>query len=871
MSSDKGKKHGIQQCESPYFCQYPIVWILTYNDAMTVELDLNFLPFHRIAGKDWPSLPGLLTSAPTRRVARGREGDHLFIYLSLSGNTSFSSDEYTKLVDKMSVVFYETPGSLTSAMRTAADTLNQSLLNRNLSTTGRGQYIVGRLVLGVLRSRYLVLVQSGPTHIFLVGRDEVQHLHDPELSGRGLGFSQTTPLYFSQLDLHPGELLVISPQLPDGWEPALLSERGVTTLEALQRKLQAIQNENINAVVIQVLSGRDGLKMLSPSRFESVFPPPAAVPEEPPASMLPPEPGVEKAMDYLRYQEEQDKQVQPSQIEPVAMSSSGLDDPLITETFNQDLGSNPALEPARQPSRFSQLISASPLEEKLPVGEAESSMPAEPELEEFSSIEASPEDAYEPDQSVELPEIQRKDSTRRTAFMGKMLTGVQGVRRFGQTINTGFQTLLKRMLPGLPEDRSPLMQGSTMAFIAVIVPLMVVVIASTVYMRFGRTAQYDENYKQAINEAVGAIGQSDPAIVQRAWESALFYLDKAEQYQVTQNSSALRHQAQSALDAMDLIIRLDFRPAIYGGLAKTVQVGQMAATETDLYMLNIVQGNILRASMSSNGYMVDANFKCGPGSYKSIDELNGGSSDVGSIVDIVALPRVNPFDATLIGMDTTGTLIICAPNTEPRTWKLEEPDIRWKNPLGFALSIDDYSVYVLDPGGNAVWVYGLDNGTKIYGKPEPFFSEKFVPANMNQAVDISVSGTDLYLLFSDGHVTNCLPGMGDVIPIRCNDPETITDTRSGHQSGPVLSDAQLTEMTFTSPPDPSLYVLAPDKAAIYRFSPRPEALFLQNQFRAAIGQERTMFTSPVSAIAISPNRFIFLCVGNQVYYTMDVP
>jgi hypothetical protein len=838
---------------------------------MTVELDLNFLPFHRIAGKDWPSLPGLVTAAPSRRAARGREGDHLFIYLSLSGNTSFSSDEYTKLTEKMTGVFYETPGSLTSAMRSAADSLNQALLNRNLSTTGRGQYIVGRLVLGVLRSRYLVLVQSGPTHLFLLGRDEVQHLHDPELSGRGLGFSQTTPLYFSQLDLHPGELLVACPQLPDGWEPALLAERGVTTLEALQRKLQAIQNENINAIVIQVQTGKDGLKMLDPSRFDSVFPPPS-ISQQPPASMLPPDPDVEQVMHVLHDQDEQSGQIQPTPLTPPYVPVSSLepiyveDEPPIQETA-------PVLdaEPVRQPSRFSQLLNASHLEEKVPLVEEGSSTLNAPELEEPPSSQVIQEEEFVSEYGTELPEIKRRDPVRRAAVAGKVLTGVQGVRRFGETLNTGFQTLLRRTLPGHPEDHSPIMQGSTMAFIAVIVPLMVVVIASTVYMRFGRSAQYDQNYKQAINEAVGVIGQSDPAIVQRAWESALYYLDKAEQYQVTQNSSALRHQAQSALDAMDLIIRLDFRPAIYGGLARTVQVGHMAATETDLYMLNTAQGNILRASMSSNGYMVDANFKCGPGNYKSIDETNGGSFDVGTILDLVALPRVNPFNVTLMAMDNTGTLIFCAPNTEPHAWKLEEPDIRWKSPLGFALGMDDYSIYVLDSAGNAVWVYALDNGTKVFGQPEPFFSEKFVPANMSQAVDIAVTGTDLYLLFSDGHVTNCLPGMGDVVPIRCNDPETITDSRSGHQSGPVLSDAKLTEMNFTTPPDPSLYMLAPDKAAIYRFSPRPEALFLQNQFRAAVGQERTMFTAPISSMAISPNRYIFLCVGNQVYYAMDVP
>lgn len=838
---------------------------------MTVELDLNFLPFHRIAGKDWPSLPGLVAAAPSRRAARGREGDHLFIYLSLSGNTPFSSDEYTKLTDKMTGVFYETPGSLTSAMRSAADSLNQALLNRNLSTTGRGQYIVGRLVLGVLRSRYLVLVQSGPTHLFLLGRDEVQHLHDPELSGRGLGFSQTTPLYFSQLDLHPGELLVACPQLPDGWEPALLAERGVTSLEALQRKLQAIQNENINAIVIQVQDGKDGLKMLDPSRFDSVFPP-ASVSQQPPLSMLPPDPGVDQAMQDLHAQEEQDIQFQAPPVISTPGPIASLESIYMEEEPPvQNTASVPDVEPVRQPSRFSQLLNASPLEEDTPPAEEEPSNLNMSELNEFPSSPVSQESEFNSDAETELPEIKRRDPERRAAVAGKVLTGVQNVRRFGETMKTSFQTLLRRTLPGHPEDHSPIMQGSTMAFIAVIVPLMVVVIASTVYMRFGRSAQYDQNYKQAINEAVGAIGQSDPAIVQRAWESALYYLDKAEQYQVTQNSSALRHQAQSALDAMDLIIRLDFRPAIYGGLARTVQVGHMAATETDLYILNTAQGNILRASMSSSGYMVDANFKCGPGNYRSMDDVNGGSFDVSAILDLVALPRVNPFDATLMGMDNTGTLIFCAPNTEPHAWKLEEPDIRWKTPLGFALGMDDYSVYVLDSAGNAVWVYALDKGTNVFDQPEPFFSEKFVPANMSQAVDIAVAGTDLYLLFSDGHVTNCQPGMGDVVPIRCNDPETITDTRSGHQSGPVLSDAQLTEMHFTSPPDPSLYMLAPDKAAIYRFSPRPEALFLQNQFRAAVGQERTMFTSRLSSMTISPNRYIFLSVGNQVYYAMDVP
>ena len=99
----------------------------------------------------------------------------------------------------------------------------------------------------------------------------------------------------------------------------------------------------------------------------------------------------------------------------------------------------------------------------------------------------------------------------------------------------------------------------------------------------------------------------------------------------------------------------------------------------------------------------------------------------------------------------------------------------------------------------------------------------------------------------------------------------MTDKRSGYQSGIVLSDASFTELSFTTPPDPSVYLLAPVTAAVYRFSPRPDTLFLQNQFRATAEQDKALFSSPITSMAISPNRSIFLCSGSQVYFSTDIP
>ena len=140
--------------------------------------DLNLLPIYRIKGQEWPQFPGLLVMEPPRRVARGREEDRLVIYLTFSGNDPLSFNEYNQTTSQMAGRFYQTSGSLTHAIRTVAETLNQSLVDRNLRTTGKGQYIIGRLILGVLRASQFVFAQCGPTHVFHLSGREAQHVHD---------------------------------------------------------------------------------------------------------------------------------------------------------------------------------------------------------------------------------------------------------------------------------------------------------------------------------------------------------------------------------------------------------------------------------------------------------------------------------------------------------------------------------------------------------------------------------------------------------------------------------------------------------------------------------------------------------------------
>lgn len=804
---------------------------------MTAEIDLNLLPFYRIKGQELQQLPGLLAATPPKRTARGRADDRLLIYLTISGNTPISSSEYNQTMAQMSRCFYKTPGSATKAVRATAQWLNHFLLNRNLGTTGKGQYIVGRLVVGVLRGTQFVFAQCGPTHVFHLTSGETRQIHDAQIAGHGLGIGQATPIYLEQVDLHPGDLLVLCSDLPEGWDTALLGEHS-TSPELLHRKLLSINSNDLNAVLLQSQDGKGNLNILKwahPAE-KRIFP-------ETPGTV----PGPSTATNLSRSA--------PS-IQPTSQVES----------------EHPA-------SRFTRLIagvepgSSTASTEFVPAQRIESPSGAAGQPVQNASVQAIPSPTaggarpaiqrsrfISPRTTTDIPEIRRPASRRRQNTFRGIAKMIQGVRGSTQKFSNGLKKFLPFLLPG-PNEGSE-MTGSSMALLAIVIPVIIVAIAGTVYVQYGRTEQYKQNYDMALTQAAQARGQTDPTDVRRAWDSTIYYLNQAEKSEKTQDSINLRQEAETALDNMDGILRLDFRPAITGGLSRTTQISQIAATDTDLYLLDASSGSIMRATLTNQSYEVDANFKCEPGTY--------GTTVVDALIGLETLPMSNIYNARVIAMDAKGTLLYCG-LSDPVAVALVSPQLGWHKISAFSLDSDGKNLYVLDTGGNAVWKY-IGNFGQFPDPPIMFFGEQ-VPQDMSLAIALAANIGDLYLLFQDGHVTSCSLTSIDVVPMRCSDPVTFKDTRPERQSGPKINDAIFTQMTFASAPDPSLYMLEPLTRAVYRFSPRPDSLELRGQFRATIDQEQnnTLFSGPATAMAISPNRYMFFSVGNQVFFATDVP
>mgnify|MGYP007012350220 FL=1 len=72
------------------------------------------------------------------------------------------------------------------------------------------------------------------------------------------------------------------------------------------------------------------------------------------------------------------------------------------------------------------------------------------------------------------------------------------------------------------------------------------------------------------------------------------------------------------------------------------------------------------------------------------------------------------------------------------------------------------------------------------------------------------------------------------------------------------------QLSYSPPPDPSIYYLEPELGELYQFSLR---LNLNRMLRAA-GNSGVLPNKPVTAFDVSSNRQVFLAYGNELFYAI---
>jgi hypothetical protein len=835
-------------------------------------LDLNILPIHRNNGQESAEIPGLLAVTPPRKTARGREQCSLVLYLTLAGNAGFTNAEIRQLTSEASMLFYQSTGSLTFAMRNVANDINSKLLARNLSTSGQGQHALGLLALAAIRENQCTLLLSGPTHAVWVTDGQSRHFHDPALSGKGLGSGQSISTYLSQVELRPQDLLVLCAIFPRDWEADLLNERPPASLDASYRKLTFTKGD-LNAVLIQAQSGHGTLTLLrhdvSAARHASHQAVPSAVVAPSSAQTqqqgIPP---VKEAVAPPAVESQTNEQPEPpsADTEP-AISEKELDSLAdfaahmvqpsayaippqpggLTPVPNEEANSNgergfPASIPRAKP--VEQEVPA----EEISVVEKETSVEEEP---------VKPVSRAKPKKRLFRPDA-HAEATRQMAKV--MVVGLRSGRWVNERLRTALGKFVPRLLPSGDGTQPLVIPTYLLIIIAVVIPVVVVTMASVVYFRLGQSIQFDELYGQALNARAQAVSETDPARQRDAWQRVLNSLNQADEYRVTDESNMLRNEAQSNLDSLMGVLRLEFVPAFpngVGGSSSTV-ISRMAASESDLYMLTAPEGKILHAAFTGRSLELDNAFNCQPGTYAGYQ--------VGTLIDMLALPKVNALGATVLGIDGNGNLLYCAPDQVPQALPLPSlPNTNWGKITAFAL--DNDNLYVLDAQSRAVWVFPGQSSSFI-DTPYFYFGNE-IPVSIDSAIDLAVSNDDLYMLHADGHLSTCTFSRISDAPTRCQDPAPRVDNYPAHRDVDVFKLTHFTQMTLTNPPNSVILLLDSPNQSVFRFSPR--SFELQNQVNGFTGEANPFQRGSVTAMAVSPNYVLYLAIGDQVYFATNLP
>lgn len=784
---------------------------------MTTPLDINLLPVARYAGRDYPELLCLYASEPPRRRARGRDADRLALYLAMAGNAPLPPGKQDQALADLAKLYYETPGSVTAGLRRVAEELNKALLERNLLLASSSRQGLGILIQLAMRQSQVTLAISGPAQAFLISSDQTQRFADAEMAQRGLGQSRETPLSLYQITLQANDTLILAAQSAPEWQPSMLASLYGQGPESLRRKLFSPSVTDVNAVIVQARPGKGKIN-LPKSVKPSPQPSPGTTPSAPTAPM--PQSSVKAPASAM-----------PKPAAPVGAPVGASAGQIIEQppTPIQAASEEQQAAPIREPLAATS-VTPEAIEAASPAAEARPN----------STVAADHETPTAGNQESVIAPPKRRFMLK--GFFAALLAALSGGLR---SVGRGLSKLLSRILP---EDALASIPSTMMAFIALAAPVIIVTIASLVYMRLGRAAQFEIYYSQAQQIAERGLGQSDVAARYADLETALELLRKAELYGSDPGINSLRARVRSAMDDLELIKRVLYRPAIIGGLPAAVKVTEMVALEDNLYLLDGNSGNVIRARLTSQGYQVDAEFQCG---------VNvGGIPGLKPLINIEAWPPGFTPEASLLALDAFGGALYCLPDAPPKSDRLKAPEEgALSDVAGFTLDLGE--AYVLDRASNQVWIY---RRSELTVEPKPFFNQE-VP-ELNDVVDLAVNRDDLYLLHADGALTLCFYSEFEGVPTRCSRPPYV-DFRPGRESLPLTPPSPFAKIQSTLPPDPSLFLLEPATQAIYHFSLRN--LSFQRQYMP----DRELASGQATAFTVDNiQRYLFLAIGNQVYYAV---
>jgi hypothetical protein len=778
--------------------------------------DLYLYSINLESGHERSELPGSVTCAPPKRAARGRSRDYLTVLLSFAGDTAIVAGEAQKLLTDFTSQFYSTTGSTTFAVQSAVHSLNTAMLQRNLKTSQDKRQVVGLLNVGVLHDDQLIIGHCGQTHSFFLSGVNVHHSFNENHTEKGLGISKTAFVHFFHEQVKPHDMLLFSPLPPETWKESSLNDMTAINLEGIRQRLLNNASEDLHVQTVQFMEGKGQVlrrKLVVAAQVSDQAPERT----EPPSATT----GQTSLVHNV--------------VTPRIQDAQRRSTPPFTHLSDEDGGV--------QPHR-------------------EESLPAETPPASSASANLT-EDGDIPVSVNKSAQAQPRSPARQGGFRHTLANLWLAGRKFGKQVDTSTKRLTTRIAPKLTKQNRPL-SPAMMLFIAISIPIIIVAIATTIYIQRGRSVQHEYFLQQAREVIVYANESSDLNTKITYWQAALSFLDQAENFGSTRDSRELRALIQQNLDMLGGMSHLEFRPALADNLPSTAIITKIAAPLNDssnIYLLDSSVGRVIHIVRKDQyQYSVDYQFACTPDSVTPV---------IGALIDFVVLPpnsiEMEAFStggAAILASDDSGNLLYCAPGKNPVSASLPGTNSYWGKITRIAIS--EGSLYVLDSANRHIWIYSGSEFT-YSDPPSPFFDAQ-VPNKLDDITGMAVNNEELYLLHADSQMTACTYSpYKELKSTSCTDPTQYADMRTS--SNPTtfsLAGIKFISMAKVDLPDQSLYLMDANGLTLNKFG------FQLNLYHTYYLRTNPDYSSPTqlpSGFGVTSDQIAFFAFGNQLYVT----
>ncbi len=813
--------------------------------------DLYIYPFGYRKNEEYSDLTGYFVGNVHRKATRTRVEDIIVIRF-----TPFRkiSEEETKIINNMVSKagdrYYKTKGPITTAAKNASENFNNDLNQLNIKNPGQAP-ILGAFHLIVLNKNDVYFVQTSGSTSYHITRTSVEKFEDRTHGVEGIGVGKSIRIRFFHSKIIESDRIILSSRPPISWtKEALLGDERLS-ISQLRRSLMQLSEDDFEAVIIQFRNGNGSVHQLKLDSIEF--------------SSSENEVGTQSSQDNTpdivigetddEIDDDSGNYFPPSK-EPVAERFEDKDQGILTEEFPEEfsnIGSEKIKSDQIKEGDQSKFLEDHPHTSPELMQEAGHD---EPQKGIFISGETW-DSGISRQQKEPKKRIKQKKSNTFAIFL-------LNIRKFFLNLNNQYRNLKNSFTKGLLKVIKPSakmkiqkdpdsLSSLSMLMIAILVAVFVSAIGIAVYMQSGVGSQQVELIANANLLISDALDEPDFNNQILMYQEALRLVTESESYGKSESTTEIKIFIQGQLDNLQDVTRIDIQPTVFGGLDKRIQITRMGTNANgDVYALDSGTGRVIRLIATRPDYVIDTSFACGPGKF--------GDVVVDTLVDIEPVYYPNKINAALMGIDGRGNLLMCVPGSDPIAIELKRSDINWGEIK--ALAFNGYSLYVLDAGEKTRDIYRYPANEYAFDLvPESLFSGN-IPENLVNSLDLSVNQEELFLVHDSGHLTRC-----NLNQLTCENNigfGLIVDGKT-RENFSVLPGADLSQVSITLPPDPSIYFLDMGQQAIYHFS---MALNLQQQIQPNPGSQGKNLdeSSKLTAFAVNPNGIIHFAYGNLIYF-----